>query len=236
MEEIIIATITTASLIWAIKQTKVKRLLDNKKLIIAFLIAWTILGFFTQDDFTERCGCLVLSKKTFSIDYIIYSSISLTLFLFSLIARAKLFRNVFFILELFYWLFKLFILKNGYIGGLGVPIFKIYDFIGLFFRLWFISLVINLNRRTFTTPIISALLILLKLELNPCGENILYNSYIEPKLSKQMLKKLEGSWIGNIHYNSRDTIKTLTNVKLKFKDSSLFISNFNNIHNNQYFI
>jgi hypothetical protein len=194
------------------KFERVQRFFSNQNLLIATLLVWTIIGFLSSEDFNERCGCIYNSRNILSIDYIIYSSISMILFGLAWISKTK-FRIGFIFLEFAYWLFKLFFLKSGYEGGLGIPIFNLYDFIGLFFRLWIIGLIININYKVYLVPIISACVIGTKLEVNPCGKNILYYDLIHPILEKRITEKLTGKWIGSAkasfgikYYDSSDSI------------------------------
>jgi len=196
------------------KFERVKRYFSNQNSLIVTLMVWTFIGFLLTADFTERCGCFYHSRDILSIDYIIYSSISLLLFGLAWISKSK-FRIGFIFLEFAYWLFKLFILKSGYIGGLGIQVFNPYDFIGLFFRLWIIGLIIKINYKIYIIPIISACIIGAKLEVNPCGTNFLYYDIIHPMLEKRITGKLSGKWVGNAkssfginYYNSNDSIVT----------------------------
>jgi len=206
---IIFSGITIAILYFTRNNNKINKFLSNKRLVICILLFLTILGFFTQTDFSEQCGCFEFTKKIFSIDYIIYSSISIILLSFAIFIKQKYIQLIFVLIELIYWLFKLFVLKSGYIGGLGIPNLNILDFIGLFFRILFVFSFFEFKYKIYLIPIISSLIIALKFEVNPCGQNLLYNKIIKPKLDKELIEKLQGEWIGNAKFGIGLTKRTI---------------------------
>ncbi len=215
LELLLLPTFIVLIFLLIIKQLKKRENKYSKYIsprnIILLLIFWTIIGFFTHDDFNDSCGCLEFDRNFASLDYIIYSVISLLLLSLSLISKNKL-RLGFIFIETFYWLFKLYYLKSGYIGGLGIPIFKIFDFIGLSLRLWIIILIIKIQCEFYLIPVISGLMIYIKLAFCPCQKNLLYEDFIKPYYIERLFVKINGEWHGE--YKTPDIgIKSGSNDK-----------------------
>lgn len=170
----------TIFLIKAPRKEKLIRPLRSQKVLFGFLILWTLLGFFTQQDFTERCGCLVHSRDIFSLDYIILSAISLILLILGFSIRNKFVRISILWLELAYWIFKLFALKSGYEGGLGILVFNYYDFLGLLGRFLLINSLLGYRFKEYILPLVVGVIIIIKMFGVPCNENFIYRDYLNP--------------------------------------------------------
>jgi hypothetical protein len=196
----------TFFLIKAPLKDKLIKPLRSQKILFGFLILWTLIGFFTQQDFTERCGCLIHSRGVFSHDYIIFSAISLILFILGFIVKNKFVRINILCLELVYWIFKLFALKSGYLGGLGILIFKYYDFFGLLGRLLLLNSLFENKFKEYLLAIVAGLLIIVKMLGIPCNDNFIYTDYLNPYYNQLMFKRLNGDWTGTMIY-PRGTIE-----------------------------
>jgi hypothetical protein len=164
------------------------------------------LGFFTQQDFTERCGCLIHSRGVFSLDYVIFSAISLILFILGFAVKNKTIRISILFLELAYWTFKLFILKSGYQGGLGILIFKYYDFFGLLGRLLLLNSLFEDKIKEHLLALVAGLLIIVKMLGIPCNDNFVYRDYLNPYYNQLMFKRLNGYWTGTMIYPKDTTV------------------------------
>ena len=258
---IIVIVGVTIFLIKAPLKDKLIRPLRNQKVLFGFLILWTLIGFFTRQDFSESCGCLIGSRGIFSPDYVLFSAISLILLILAFILKNKLVRISLLCIELFYWLFKLFALKSGYVGGLGILVFKYYDFISLLARLLLINSLLGYRFKEYLFALISGLLIIIKMLGFPCRDNFIYRDYLNPYYTQQMFEQLNGSWTGLMIYSKdsiigetiinpdtsiygdrpeltrrRDTIVNLriSNVHFTFNDSILTIEKANPDLNGQY--
>jgi hypothetical protein len=251
----------TIFLIKAPRKEKLIRPLRSQKVLFGFLILWTLLGFFTQQDFTERCGCLVHSRDIFSLDYIILSAISLILLILGFSIRNKFVRISILWLELAYWIFKLFALKSGYEGGLGILVFNYYDFLGLLGRFLLINSLLGYRFKEYILPLVVGVIIIIKMFGVPCNENFIYRDYLNPYYNRLFFNQINGNWTGSMLYPNdsiieetiknpdhiiygskpeinlyRDTIlySRFDSVYLTFNDSSLSIEKSSPELNGQY--
>jgi hypothetical protein len=196
----------TIFLIKAPRKVKLIRPLRSQKVLFGFLILLTLFGFFTQQDFTERCGCLIHSRGVFSLDYVIFSAISLILFVLGFIVKNKIARISLICLELAYWIFKLFVLKSGYQGGLGILIFKYYDFFGLLGRLLLLNNLFDNKFKEHLLAILAGLLIIIKMLGIPFNDNFIYRDYLNPYYNQLMFRRLNGNWTGTMVYPKDTTV------------------------------
>lgn len=209
------------------KIEKFKRIFISQKILFAFLILWTLFGFFSQQDFIENCGCFVYSRDIFSPGYVIFSSITLTILLIGVFTKNKTFRIVLVSIELTYWIFKLFILKSGYIGGLGLMVFKYYDFYGLLGRLLLLNSLLGRKLRAQVMSLVAGVLIIIKMLVIPCNENDIYESYMNSYYTKLMFKQLNGHWNGSLLYlKDSSIVETIENpdtvVYVSVSDVNIF--------------
>ena len=223
----------------AVQNEKLIRPLRSQKVLFGFLILLTLFGFFTQQDFTESCGCLRHSRGVFSLDYIIFSAISLILLLIGLLIKNKTIRISLLSIELAYWIFKLFVLKSGYIGGLGIMVFKYYDFFGLLGRLLLLNSLFGNKLKEHLLTLVAGLLIIIKMLVMPCNENSTYKYYINSYYTNLIFQDLNGSWSGSMVYPKDSTIvETIENPDTalygsipeinKYRDTTFFF-NYKNV-------
>ncbi len=204
----------------ASRKDKLIRPLRSQNVLFGFLILWTLLGFFTQQDFTERCGCLIHSREIFSLDYIIFSAISLILIILGFSIRNRFVRISILWLELAYWIFKLFALKSGYQGGLGILVFKYYDFFGLLGRFLLINSLIRYRFKEYVLTLVAGVIIIIKMLGFPCNENFLYKKYLNPYYNDLIFNEINGSWTGTMIYSNDSTIEeTIKNTDNKIYGS-----------------
>jgi len=187
-------------LIKAPRRNKIISHLRNQNILFGFLFLWTLFGFFTQQDFTERCGCLIHSRGIFSLDYIGFTSISLVLLLLGFFIRNKFTRISLLCLELAYWIFKLYVIKSGYQGGLGILIFKYYDFIGLFIRFLLINSIFGHRFKEYLLALLAGLLIIIKMLGMPCNDNFIYYDILNPYYNRLIFDDINGNWTGSMNY------------------------------------
>jgi hypothetical protein len=247
--------------IFAQRKDKLRNFIRNQNVLFWFLITWTLFGFFAQQDFSERCGCLTHSRNLFSLDYIIFSAISLILFILSFLIKNKGIRVSLICIELAYWLFKLYFIKSGYIGGMGILVFKYYDFFGLLGRLLILNTLTGQKLKEFLLVLIAGLLIIIKMLGVPCNANFVYRDYINPYYNRTLLNQLNGEWHGTMilpidtvvhnpidstdkslmtflgdfsHYHDTTIIKEINHVQLSFQDSILNINNSTHEYDGNY--
>lgn len=180
--------------------------LRNVNILFGFLFIWTLFGFFTQEDVTERCGCFIQSRGIFSIDYMAFSAISLVLFILAFVVKNKVARRSLLFFEFAYWIFKLFIIKSGYVAGLGMEVFKYYDFLGLLGRLLLLNSLFAYKIKEYLLCVFAGLLIISKMCFIPCGNNFVYNDYLKPHFNRVMFDQLNGDWTGTMTYSYDSTI------------------------------
>jgi hypothetical protein len=191
------------------KNNKIIKPLRNSRLLFAFLILWTLIGFFTQQDFTERCGCLIHSRGIFSLDYIIFSFISLILLVSGFIAKNKIIKISLISVELAYWIFKLFALKSGYEGGLGILMFKYYDFLGLLGRFLLLKCLFGNKYKEYIFALISGLLIIIKMLGVPCNENFIYRDFLNPYYNQLLFNDINGNWTSSVLFPKVSVIDSI---------------------------
>ena len=130
-----------------------------------FLFTLVLIGFYFRLDYTEQFGCFVREEPILDGKNITFSSISFVLILVSYVMRNRKMKIIFLLLELMFWLFKLFYFKGGYvvgiIGSVDLVIY-FYDVLNLIVRLYIISIVTRINIKEVYIIIIALLVILIK--------------------------------------------------------------------------
>ena len=108
---------------WAINT----KLLKNKSIviikpyaIIMLLVGWGLFGFFTNLDNNNDFGCIGSGEPIFSETNILFSGVALGLVNIGFFAsKENVIWKFVLIIELLFWLFKLFFIKGGYSVGYG---------------------------------------------------------------------------------------------------------------------
>ncbi len=140
--------------------------INDSNFIFWILISWIIFGFFAKLDYTNQWGCFAIHEPVFSRENILFSSISLFLLFLGVYLIPKKLGYVILIFEVFIWLFKLFLIKGGYIIGVtGGPdiIILWYDFSALILRLLLIKSLFELNLKNIYIFILVILIMILKI-------------------------------------------------------------------------
>ncbi len=189
------------------KKLKLDKILQNVTLLEYVLLIWIFFGYLTLADFSERCGCIVFDRSPLSLDYILLSFFSLLLVGLSVFELTKRFSKLFLSIELIYWLFKLFFIKSGYVGGLGIMMFNYYDYIALTIRLLLITSVFKLQIKVYLILISSFIIISLKIIAIPCQDNFVYEDIIRPAQLNNRIEKLAGKWSGEVTFECDTSIK-----------------------------
>ncbi|MCC5918636.1 MAG: hypothetical protein JJU02_15040 [Cryomorphaceae bacterium] len=110
------------------------------------LLGLLILGFFAQLDYTDSWGCVIREEAIFSLKNILFSTISIIFILISFLFKPRNLKITFIVIELAFWIFKLFYFKGGYvvaIGGTPDPIISFYDTTTLALRLFILEELLN---------------------------------------------------------------------------------------------
>ena len=134
------------------------------------LLVLLVIGFIGRLDYTDRLGCIVGEEPIFEIKNIIFSSISVTLIITSLLIRSKRLKITLGITELAFWVFKLFYFKGGYLVSIVAapdPIVSFYDTLTLSFRLFIIDGLLRSNINTIYILIITLTIIAIKVYIYP---------------------------------------------------------------------
>lgn len=134
-----------------------------------FLFTLVLIGFYFRLDYTEQFGCFVREEPILDGKNITFSSISFVLILVSYVIRNRKIKIIFLLLELMFWLFKLFYFKGGYAVGIGgVDLVNyFYDVLNLIVRLYIINIVTRINIKEVYIIIIALLVFLIKTDVFP---------------------------------------------------------------------
>ena len=115
------------------------------------LLILLVIGFFGHLDYTDRWGCVIGGESIFDIKNILFSSISVTLILSSFLLRPRILKISIALIELAFWIFKLFYFKGGYVVSIAAvpdPIISFYDSLTLALRLFIITGLMRTNIKT----------------------------------------------------------------------------------------
>lgn len=172
------APIIIVGLILTFFRGKIIDIFSNSTIIYMALLLWTIYGFFFFLDNSMAWGCMGAENDVLSLGHTIvnlpgqtsetdiiyvdfnnvaYSGLSILLISVSLFLNA---RNGVIVLysELLYWLFKLMIIKGGYVVGISGgpdPSVVLFDSVALVLRLLLIHSLQNfgLAKKIYTVPL-----------------------------------------------------------------------------------
>ena len=140
----------------------ISSIIRNTKQVQAFfwlLIVWLLFGFCFRLDNNMFIGCVIETEAIFGLDNVFYSFTSIILLTLGVTFQTKNNRIWFLLLELLFWLVKLFYWKGGYAVDIaGIPIFSVvfYDMIALCLRVLLLnsSLQLRFSNNYFLIPII----------------------------------------------------------------------------------
>lgn len=196
------------------------------------LLGLLVLGFFAQLDYTDRWGCIIGGESIFSFKNILFSSISIFFVLSSFLLRPRILKISFIVIELAFWIFKLFYFKGGYVVSIVAtpdPIISFYDTTTLALRLFIINGLMNIKVKRLYI-IITALIIM---AIKVLGFPTQLNKLVEEKQSLQRAEltkeKLKGEWTGIYEYDTtymNKTIHILDSAKIRFDTNLIILYNF----------
>jgi hypothetical protein len=137
------------------------------------LLGFVLLGFIFKLDYTKQIGCIIMHEPVFSFENLVYSTITISLLSIGVLIKSKKAAAIILLLELTIWLYKLYLVKEGYsvgvTGGLD-PSVLLFDSTTLTLRIALLKQILNLRLRVVHIFGLSFLLILLKL----CSLLLLY--------------------------------------------------------------
>jgi len=163
------------------------------------LVAWTVFGFLTNNDYTQQWGCIISSEPILSEQNIFYSSVALALLTLGYFIRFRQIGTLILIAELLFWLHKLFIVKGGYAVGLGaVPSLSVlsFDAIALTLRLILIKQLVGFKFRSHYVSAVAVIVIAVKINAFPTQQGIIDEFEKYPEELEERKVQITGTWKG----------------------------------------
>ena len=164
------------------------------------LLGLLIIGFSLRFDYTERLGCIIGWEPFYDIKNILFSTISITFILLSLLSKQRNRKLIFISVELLSWIFKFFLFKGGYavgIWGSDDLLISFYDTTSLALRLLIIRSLLKDKIRWIYCILGALIIICIKIYIFPLP----YSFHINEKKSQEQKEKtsrfLQGKWIEN---------------------------------------
>ncbi len=167
--------------------------------VFLVLIAWSVFGFLTNNDYNQQWGCIISSEPTLSETNILYSTVALILITLGYSIRIRQIGSLILITELVFWLHKLFVVKGGYAVGLGaVPSLSVlsFDVIALTLRLILIKQLVGFKfglRYVFTFVTI---VMAVKISYFPLQQGIIDEFDNYPEELEELKAQIVGQWTG----------------------------------------
>ncbi|NOU59619.1 hypothetical protein [Marinifilum caeruleilacunae] len=199
------------------------------------LLALLIIGFFGQLDYTNRWGCVVGGESIFDAKNILFSSISIILILTSFLFKPRILKSSLLIIELVFWIFKLFYFKGGYVVSIAAapdPIISFYDTLTLAMRLFIITGLLRTNFKTIYILICTLTIMAIKVFGFPTQLSMIVEGEKSKQRAEFTKEKLTGDWIGIYEYDSTYMSET-THIKdsatLRFDSLYITLYDFRDI-------
>lgn len=199
------------------------------------LLTLLVVGFFGQLDYTDRWGCIVGGESIFDTKNILFSSISIILILTSFLFKHRILKISLLVIELAFWIFKLFYFKGGYVVSIIAapdPIISFYDSLTLALRFFIITELLRTNIKTIYILICTLTINAIKVFGYPTQLSMI----VEGKKSKQRAEitkdKLIGNWTGIYEHDStymNETIHIQDSTSIRFDSLSITLFNFREI-------
>jgi hypothetical protein len=247
-------------IIWLISKKSEKVRFWKEKIIqqplnYYLLLGLLIVGFIFRLDYTIRAGCLIHDGSIFELRNILFSVISITLVLLSFFSKNRKIKFIFISLELLFWVSKLFLFKGGYSVGIANmvdPIISLYDTTTLVLRFFIINSLLKTNIRKLYIFICTIIIMSIKIFIF----SVPYSFYVREnrvRIASEITQSfLRGKWIENIDttekikiiflpsenaiiYNFRNQ-ESLFFDDVGFGRESVFLSNWRNPENHQFYI
>ena len=188
------------------------------------LIGLLVMGFLSRFDYSDRFGCIIFSEPIFEIKNILFSATSITLILCSFFFKKRSIKLTFVLLELSYWLLKLFLVKGGYIVGICATedmYISLYDTATLALRFFIIRSLLNVSINPIYSLICTVIVMCVKIYIFPLPYSFYAKerkTQTEGEHKKNYLTK--GEWIEN-----KDTTEK---IRVVFNPENTIIYNLQN--------
>lgn len=199
------------------------------------LLTLLVIGFFGQLDYTDRWGCIVGGESIFDTKNILFSSISLILILTSFLLRLRIFKITIGLIELAFWIFKLFYFKGGYVVSIAAapdPIISFYDSLTLVLRLFIITGLLRTNIKTIYILICTLTIMAIKVFGFPTQLSMIAEEKKSLERAGLTKEKLIGEWIGVYEHDStylHETILLIDSATIKFDSNRVTLFDFRGI-------
>ncbi|MEA4995631.1 MAG: hypothetical protein VB079_03965 [Petrimonas sp.] len=206
------------------------------------LLILLVIGFFGHLDYTDRWGCVIGGESIFDIKNILFSSISVTLILSSFLLRPRILKISIALIELAFWIFKLFYFKGGYVVSIAAvpdPIISFYDSLTLALRLFIITGLMRTNIKTIYILVCTLTIMAIKVFGFPTQMSMLVEEKKSLERAQFTKEKLIGEWTGFYEYDStslNETIQLIDSATLRFDTNKVTLLDFRNIDSIQLYI
>ena len=141
--------------------------LTKPKTLYWTLFILTLLGFFSNLDYTMQWGCIIENELIFSKENIFFSVTALALLTVGFFLPLKKIGILILFIELAFWIYKLFIIKGGYVTGIGAcpdSTVLTFDIMALTLRLALLKQILKLKFRTIYILILSFVIMFIKVQ------------------------------------------------------------------------
>ena len=199
------------------------------------LLTLLVIGFFGQLDYTDRWGGIVGGELVFNTRNILFSSISIILILTSFLLKLRVFKFSSVVIELAFWIFKLFYFKGGYVVSIAAapdPIISFYDSLTLAMRLFIITGLLRTNIKTIYILTCTLTIMVIKVFGFPTQLSMIVEGEKSRQRAELTKEKLIGDWIGVYEYDSTYMSET-THIKdsatIRFDSLYLTLYDFRDI-------
>jgi hypothetical protein len=206
------------------------------------LLILLVIGFFGHLDYTDRWGCIIGGESIFDIKNILFSSISVTLILSSFLLRPRILKISIALIELAFWIFKLFYFKGGYVVSIAAapdPIISFYDSLTLALRLFIITGLMRTNIKTIYILVCTLTIMAIKVFGFPTQMSMLVEEKKSLESAQFTKEKLIGEWTGFYEYDStslNETIQLIDSATLRFDTNKVTLLDFRNLDSIQLYM
>lgn len=164
---IIFLLIATLILIKKYGYSNLFSIINQTQTTFIALLVWIVFGFFAQLDYNQDWGCIGGSGYIFSNSNMLYSGIALTLLNIGFFAQHKHFKIIVLAVEFLFWLYKLFLIKGGYVVGFGgIPSCDVvlFDMIAISLRILLVKQLFKLPINALFVSIVSFIIMVIKIK------------------------------------------------------------------------
>jgi len=206
------------------------------------LLALLVIGFLGQLDYTDRWGCFVGGESIFDTKNILFSSISIILILTSFFLRPRILKIAVILVELAFWILKLFYFKGGYVVSIAAapdPVISFYDSVTLTLRLFIIVELLRSNIKTIYILICTLIIMAIKVFGFPTQLSMIAEEKESLERAELTKEKLVGEWTGIYEYDSttlNETLQFIDSATIRFDTNMVTLLDFRNIDSIQLFL